>query len=63
MEQHRQRLDDFLAQADTQLARTPLPLPTLALLRRPADIGDYQFDDFQVLGYEPQAAIDAKVAV
>ena len=54
---------NHLAQADTQLARTPLPLPTLALLRRPADIGDYQFEDFQVLGYEPQAAIDAKVAV
>ena len=54
---------NHLAQADIQLARTPLPLPTLALLRRPADIGDYQFEDFQVLGYEPQAAIDAKVAV
>jgi len=54
---------NHFAQADTQLARTPLPLPTLALLRRPADIGDYQFEDFQVLGYEPQAAIDAKVAV
>jgi thymidylate synthase len=54
---------NHFAQADTQLARTPLPLPTLALLRRPADVADYRFEDFQVLGYEPQAAIDAKVAV
>ncbi|MBM4218359.1 MAG: thymidylate synthase [Gammaproteobacteria bacterium] len=54
---------NHLAQADTQLARTPLPLPTLALLRRPADIGDYRYEDFQVLGYEPQAAIRAPVAV
>jgi thymidylate synthase len=50
-------------QADIQLARTPCPLPTLALLRRPADIADYRFEDFQVLGYEPQSAIRAPVAV
>ncbi len=54
---------NHLAQADTQLARQPQPLPTLALLRRPADIGDYRFEDFQVVGYEPQAAIRATVAV
>ncbi len=54
---------NHLAQADTQLARTPQPLPTLALLRRPADIGDYRYEDFQVIGYEPQAAIRAPVAV
>jgi thymidylate synthase len=54
---------NHLAQADTQLARMPQPLPTLALLRRPADIGDYRHDDFQVIGYEPQAAIRAPVAV
>ncbi len=50
-------------QADTQLARTPGPLPTLALLRRPADFADYRSEDFQVLGYEPQPAIRAPVAV
>ncbi len=54
---------NHLEQADIQLARAPLPLPTLALLRRPADIGDYRFEDFQVIGYEPQAEIRAKVAV
>jgi thymidylate synthase len=54
---------NHLEQADVQLARTPLPLPTLALLRRPSDIGDYRLEDFQVVGYEPQAEIRAKVAV
>jgi thymidylate synthase len=54
---------NHLEQADTQLSRTPQPLPTLALLRRPADVGGYRFEDFQLLGYEPQAAIRAPVAV
>jgi thymidylate synthase len=54
---------NHLEQADIQLARTPLPLPTLALLRRPADVADYRFEDFQVIGYEPLAAIRAPVAV
>ncbi len=54
---------NHLEQADTQLARTPQPLPTLAMLRCPADIADYRYEDFQVLGYEPHAAIRAPVAV
>jgi thymidylate synthase len=54
---------NHLEQADTQLARTPQPLPTLALLRRPADIGGYRYEDFQLVGYEPLAAIRAPVAV
>ena len=54
---------NHLEQADLQLARTPQALPTLALRRRPADVADYRFEDFQVLGYEPQAAIRATVAV
>ncbi|MEX0733119.1 MAG: thymidylate synthase [Steroidobacteraceae bacterium] len=54
---------NHLAQADIQLERAPQPLPTLALLRRPADVADYKNEDFQVLGYEPHAAIRAPVAV
>ncbi|HKX99608.1 MAG TPA: thymidylate synthase [Steroidobacteraceae bacterium] len=54
---------NHLEQADIQLARTPGRLPTLALLRRPPDVAEYRFEDFQVLGYEPQAAIRAPVAV
>src|SRR5688572_4553171 len=54
---------NHIEQADTQLTRTPSRLPTLALLRRPADFTDYRFEDFQVLGYDPQPAIRATVAV
>ena len=54
---------NHLEQADLQLAREPQALPTLALLRRPADIADYRYEDFRVAGYEPQAAIRAPVAV
>jgi thymidylate synthase len=54
---------NHLDQADLQLSRTPGRLPTLALLRRPSDVAGYRFDDFQVVGYEPQPAIRAPVAV
>jgi thymidylate synthase len=54
---------NHLAQADMQLARTPQPLPTLAMLRRPADVAGYEYRDFQIIGYDPHAAIRAPVAV
>lgn len=54
---------NHLAQADQQLAREPHRLPKLALLRRPADAAGYRLEDFQVVGYEPHAAIRAPVAV
>ncbi|MBX3702861.1 MAG: thymidylate synthase [Steroidobacteraceae bacterium] len=54
---------NHLAQADEQLAREPRPLPRLALLRRPDDVAAYEVADFQVVGYEPHAAIRAPVAV
>ncbi len=54
---------NHLEQADQQLARQPLPLPKLALRRRPADVAGYEYDDFQVLNYEHHPAIRAPVAV
>jgi len=54
---------NHLGQADEQLAREPLALPTLALRRRPANVDEYRFEDFQLLGYEPLDAIRAPVAV
>ncbi len=54
---------NHLGQAEEQLAREPLGLPTLALLRRPADVAEYRYEDFHLLGYEPLAAIRAPVAV
>lgn len=54
---------NHLAQAATQLARTPRPWPTMRLLRQPASIDDYSITDFVVDGYDPHPAITADVAV
>jgi thymidylate synthase len=50
-------------QVDTQLARTPLPYPTLHIKRRPPSILDYEYEDFEVLDYQHHPAIKAPVAV
>ncbi len=50
-------------QVDLQLSREPRPAPTLHIKRRPASIFDYEFDDFEVRGYEPHPAIKAPVAI
>jgi thymidylate synthase len=54
---------NHLDQAREQLARDVRPLPTLKLLRRAADIGDYRYEDFEVTGYDPHPHIKAQVAV
>lgn len=48
---------------DEQLSRTPRTLPQLRIKRRPADIFSYCFDDFEVVGYDPDPAIRAPIAV
>ena len=50
-------------QVDTQLSRTPGPLPQLQILRRPDSLFDYCYEDFALTGYEPQAHIPAPVAI
>ena len=50
-------------QVALQLSRTPYPYPTLNILRKPASIFDYQFEDFEVLDYQCHPAIKAPVAV
>jgi thymidylate synthase len=54
---------NHLEQANEQLAREPLPLPTLAIKRRPPSIFDYTFEDFEILNYEAHPHIKAAVAV
>jgi thymidylate synthase len=54
---------NHLEQADEQLQREPMQLPRLAIKRRPPRIFDYQFDDFEIVNYEPHAHIRAAVAV
>lgn len=50
-------------QVATQLARTPGAPPQLRIVRRPESIYGYRFEDFELLAYNPQAAISAPVAI
>jgi thymidylate synthase len=50
-------------QVNTQLSRSPGPLPQLQILRRPDSLFEYCFEDFSLTGYEPQAHIPAPVAI
>ena len=54
---------NHLEQADEQLGRKPLPLPRLAIKRRPETIFDYRYEDFDILNYEAHPHIKAAVAV
>jgi len=50
-------------QVNEQLTRKPGSLPQLIIKHKPASIFDYQFDDFEIVNYEPQAHISAPIAV
>jgi thymidylate synthase len=54
---------NHLEQADLQLSREPHALPSLAIKQRPASIFEYQFEDFEITGYDPHPAIKAPIAV
>jgi len=54
---------NHLEQADEQLQREPMQPPRVAIKRRPPSIFDYEFDDFEIVNYEPHAHIKAAVAV
>ncbi|MBD1564301.1 thymidylate synthase [Vibrio sp. S12_S33] len=55
--------NNHIEQVEEQLSRTPTKLPTLKLNRKPDSIYDYKLEDFELIGYEPQAAIKAEVAI
>ena len=54
---------NHLAQAEQQLAREPLPLPTLVIKRLPESLFDYRFEDFELIEYRSHAHIRAPVAI
>ena len=50
-------------QVALQLSRAPYPFPKLRIARRPPSIFDYEYEDFELVGYEHHPAIKAPVAV
>ncbi len=54
---------NHMEQVDTQLARTPLPLPTMKLNPGVANIGEFKFADFELVGYEAHPHISAPISV
>ena len=46
-----------------QLPREPRPLPQLLIKRKPASIFEYQFEDFEIINYDPHPAIKFQISV
>jgi thymidylate synthase len=54
---------NHLEQAELQLSRTPHVLPQLRFKRDVKVLDDFQYEDFEILNYNPDAGISAPVAV
>lgn len=50
-------------QANEQLSREPMALPTLNIKRRPEGISDYKYEDFEIIGYESHPGIKAPISI
>ena len=55
--------NNHFTQVETQLARQPFAYPTLQIKRRPDSIFGYEYEDFEVVGYQHHEPIKAPVAV
>ncbi len=54
---------NHLEQAKLQLTRSPKKLPKLEIRRGATDLFDMRFEDFTIVGYEPDPHIPAEVSV
>ena len=54
---------NHMTQIQEQLTRTPRALPQLQILRKPASIYDYRFEDFAIHNYDADPSIAAPIAV
>ncbi len=54
---------NHMEQVKLQLSREPLELPQLAIRRQPASIFEYEYEDFELVGYQHHDPIKAPVAI
>jgi thymidylate synthase len=54
---------NHVEQARLQLSREPRPLPQIKINAEVKDIFSFQFEDFELLNYDPHPHIKAPVAV
>ena len=54
---------DHIEQINTQLQRTPRPLPKLVIKRKVESVVDFRYEDFEIVGYDPYPTIKGKVSV
>jgi thymidylate synthase len=55
--------NDHMEQVETQLERTPFPLPKMKINEDVKSIFDFKFEDFNLLDYQAHPHIKAKVSV
>jgi thymidylate synthase len=55
--------NNHIDQAKLQLSRNPGKLPRMELNSKIKDIFDFKYDDYNLIGYNPQAHIKARVAI
>ena len=55
--------DNHMDAVETLLTRSPRPLCTLEIQRRPEDLFSYRMEDFAFVGYDPHPHIPVPVAV
>lgn len=54
---------NHMDQVALQLSRTPKPLPSVRIKRDVSSIFDFTYEDFEIVGYDPDPLIRAPVAV
>ncbi len=50
-------------QVDEQLSRKPKKLPEMKINSTPKDVFSFKYEDFELIGYDPDPSIKAPIAV